>query len=202
MQVQSSDSASSSKTGGGYNGYAIHAVAGRAVWISRRRASERRCPQATSLATKDPPATTQPRVSGYGKMEMYNGIPEGTPTEFYLANVTPDYAGKTLQIELFDPGDIGGDSSNSLDHRHGTILDRCQRYSGAVHQLHRKFSGVRIDELVLRLVVIGAGRRLFGDVQDPDDDEGLERLSGPVVADQDSVAGLLRQGRHRSLEVR
>lgn len=47
----------------------------------------------------------QPRLSAYGDMEMYNGIDSGQPTQFFLAEVVPTYAGKTLVIDLFDPGD-------------------------------------------------------------------------------------------------
>jgi hypothetical protein len=112
VQVQSSDSSSASKTGGGYNGYAMRAVAGTAGVDFPASCIGTKMPAGNVACYEGSPATTQPRMSGYGKMEMYNGIPEGTPTEFYLANVTPDYAGKTLQIELFDPGDMGGSSSN------------------------------------------------------------------------------------------
>ncbi len=57
---------------------------------------------------------TQPRLSAFGDMEMYNGIDSGQPTQFYLADVTPMYAGKTLEILLFDPGDGAGSSWVSI----------------------------------------------------------------------------------------
>lgn len=112
VQVQSSDSSSGSKTGGGYNGYAMRAVAGVAGTNFPAACINTTMPVGDVACYDGSPTTVQPRVSGYGKMEMYNGIPEGTPTEFYLADVTPDYAGKTLEISLFDPGDMGGSSSN------------------------------------------------------------------------------------------
>ena len=55
--------------------------------------------------------SVQPALSAYGDMEMYNGILAGTPTQFFLANVKPQYAGKTLRVKLWDPGDGAGDIS-------------------------------------------------------------------------------------------
>lgn len=97
-----------------YNGYAIRAVAGS-------------FPDACLAATlpqrnnvdcygTDP----QPRLSGYGDMEMYNGIPAGTPTQFFIANVLPEYAGRTLVIELWDPGDMSGGGSG--DNSYITVM--------------------------------------------------------------------------------
>ena len=97
VQVQSSDSSASSRYGSGYNGYALRAVAGSfpAACLDTMPAGNVAC-----YGTG-----TQPRVSGYGDMEMYNHIGEGTPTEFYLADVTPNFKGHTLVIDLWDPGD-------------------------------------------------------------------------------------------------
>jgi hypothetical protein len=49
----------------------------------------------------------QPAVHAYDKMVMYNNITAGDST-FYLAEVGPQYAGKTLVLELFDPGESSG----------------------------------------------------------------------------------------------
>lgn len=50
----------------------------------------------------------QPRIYGIGDMSIYTGN-SGTST-FYLAEVDSIHAGKTFEIELFDPGD--GSSGN------------------------------------------------------------------------------------------
>ncbi len=97
VQVQSSDSDNDTHWGGGYNGYALRAVAGSfpAACLAKLPVADVEC-YGTGA---------QPRLSGYGDMEMYNNIPEGIQTEFYLADVTPTYKGHTLVIDLFDPGD-------------------------------------------------------------------------------------------------
>ena len=50
----------------------------------------------------------RPRVYGLGRMVGYNIIQDGGFQSFYLAQIGPEYAGKTMEIDLFDPGDIGG----------------------------------------------------------------------------------------------
>jgi hypothetical protein len=42
-------------------------------------------------------------------MAMYNNLNGGTSL-FYLAQVDAVHAGKTVEIRLFDPGDVGGDA--------------------------------------------------------------------------------------------
>lgn len=104
INVLSTDSSGHGTGLKGVTGYAVRAVAGTypAACMNVMPTGDVAC-YGTGV---------QPSLSAYGDMEMYNGIPEGQPTEFYLANVTPEYAGKTLEINLFDPGDIGdgGDS--------------------------------------------------------------------------------------------
>ena len=46
------------------------------------------------------------QLSAYADMEIYNNIGGGTAT-FYLADVGQQYAGKTLDVNLWDPGDVG-----------------------------------------------------------------------------------------------
>jgi len=55
---------------------------------------------------------TCPKVSGKNWISIYANAP-GT-AKFYLAEIGPEYAGKTLLITLFDPGE-GGNSINILD---------------------------------------------------------------------------------------
>jgi hypothetical protein len=63
--------------GAGVNGYAVQAVAS---------------------------GSTQPAVYAYGDMAMRNNVASGDAT-FYLAEVGPEYAGKVLTVDLWDPGD-------------------------------------------------------------------------------------------------
>lgn len=94
--------------GAGLNGYAIRAVAGP------QPSSCYALPYASQsfgdgcYGTSSP----QPALSAYGDMGMYNNINGGSrnaaTAEFYLANVGPQYAGKTLVIDLWDIGDSNG----------------------------------------------------------------------------------------------
>lgn len=63
--------------GAGVNGYAVQAIA---------------------------TGSTQPAVYAYGDMGMRNNV-SGTEATFYLAEVGPEFAGKVLNIDLWDPGD-------------------------------------------------------------------------------------------------
>ncbi len=53
---------------------------------------------------------SQPRIYGGGKMAAYNNLDAGTQL-FYLAQIEAVHAGKTMVIELFDPGDVSGNAS-------------------------------------------------------------------------------------------
>ncbi len=46
-------------------------------------------------------------VHGSGRMAAYNNLAMGTQ-KFYLAQIDQTAAGKTLEIDLFDPGDVNG----------------------------------------------------------------------------------------------
>jgi hypothetical protein len=56
---------------------------------------------------------TAPRVYGTSRMAIYNNINAGTSL-FYLAQIDAVHAGKTMEIRLFDPGDVGGDATLRL----------------------------------------------------------------------------------------
>ena len=49
----------------------------------------------------------QPAVHAFDKMVLYNNIDSGDST-FYIAEVAPQYAGKTLVLDLFDLGESTG----------------------------------------------------------------------------------------------
>jgi hypothetical protein len=53
-----------------------------------------------------------PRVYGIGAMEAYVRLPAGRASEFYLAQIDAVHAGKTMVINLWDPGDTGQLSAN------------------------------------------------------------------------------------------
>jgi Flp pilus assembly protein TadG len=48
-----------------------------------------------------------PRVYGNGAMEGYFRLPGDQVSEFFLAQIDAVHAGKTMQIDLWDPGDTG-----------------------------------------------------------------------------------------------
>jgi hypothetical protein len=54
-----------------------------------------------------------PRVYGTDRMAMYNNL-DGNTSLFYLAQVDATNAGKTMEIDLFDPGDVGGNATLRL----------------------------------------------------------------------------------------
>lgn len=49
------------------------------------------------------------KVHGTERMAIYNNLNGGSST-FYLAQIDAIHAGKTVEIRLFDPGDVGGDA--------------------------------------------------------------------------------------------
>ncbi len=49
--------------------------------------------------------TVKPRVYGLGAMEAYVRLPENRSSTFYLAQIDKVHAGKTMIINLWDPGD-------------------------------------------------------------------------------------------------
>jgi len=53
------------------------------------------------------------QLSAYANMAIYNNVDSGSAT-FYLAEVKGQYAGKTLDINLWDPGDVGGSTTARL----------------------------------------------------------------------------------------
>jgi hypothetical protein len=50
---------------------------------------------------------TAPKVHGLGAMEAYVRLPGGRASQFYLAQIDAEHAGKTMVINLWDPGDTG-----------------------------------------------------------------------------------------------
>jgi Putative Flp pilus-assembly TadE/G-like len=53
-----------------------------------------------------------PRIYGLGAMEAYSPLPASATSTFYLAQIGAEHAGKTVAIELWDPGDTNGLTAN------------------------------------------------------------------------------------------
>lgn len=63
-------------------------------------------------------STTKVRVSGYGDMSMFNNISSGgtnsnITANFYLAEVDPTQKGKTLRINMYDPGEVSKNGTST-----------------------------------------------------------------------------------------
>jgi hypothetical protein len=65
---------------------------------------------------------SQARVYGDAKMAAYSNLTGAAATQsFFLAQVGPEHAGKTMQIELFDPGDVAGDATLRIKSPDGNV---------------------------------------------------------------------------------
>ena len=64
----------------------------------------------------------KPRVYGLGKMVIYANVANGTTLLFYLGRIEAVHAGKTMVIQLFNPGDASGDSEHRGPPAHGHRL--------------------------------------------------------------------------------
>lgn len=53
-----------------------------------------------------------PKVHGLGAMEAYSPLQPSATSTFYLAQIGPEHAGKTMEIKLWDPGDTNGLTAN------------------------------------------------------------------------------------------
>ncbi len=54
------------------------------------------------------------RVYGLGRMAAYSNLTGANPTDrqtFYLAQIEAVHAGKTMEVKLFDPGDVAGNAT-------------------------------------------------------------------------------------------
>lgn len=73
----------------------------------------------------------QAQVSAYGDMSMYNNIAAGSGgssaiSEFYLAKIAPEHKGKTLELNLYDPGEVsGGDGTMRVLDNDGNVASEC-----------------------------------------------------------------------------
>lgn len=67
------------------------------------------------------------RLFGLGDISLYNNF-TGSSSEFYLAEVSGIYQGKTFVIELYDPGDAENNVSNIIQFvgPDGTVFPTCE----------------------------------------------------------------------------
>jgi len=65
---------------------------------------------------------TGPQVYGEGKMAAYNNLVAGTQL-FYLAQIGAENAGKTVEISLFDPGDVSGNAYLKIESPDGNTYN-------------------------------------------------------------------------------
>ncbi|WCO68877.1 pilus assembly protein TadG-related protein [Iamia majanohamensis] len=65
---------------------------------------------ANRYAIRVPTIGGSARISAYGDFSMYNNI-EGGSASFYLAEVGPEHRGKTLELRMYDPGEVSASGS-------------------------------------------------------------------------------------------
>jgi Flp pilus assembly protein TadG len=67
------------------------------------------------------------RLYGLGDVSLYNNF-SGSSTEFYLAEVSSIYKGKTFVVELYDPGDAENNVSNIIQFvgPGGAVFSTCE----------------------------------------------------------------------------
>jgi hypothetical protein len=107
-------------------------------------------------------STGAARVYGNGRMSAYTQLDTGSQT-FYFAQVDKAHAGKSLEIELFDPGESKGDAFlrflnpdgdtydyatfdwESDDGRSGTGVTSLQTAIGGITQFNNHLVTIKID---------------------------------------------------------
>lgn len=94
----------------------VHTIGGATVGAGANRYALR------AVASANP----QPTISAYGDMSIYNNIAGGS-ADFYLARVDPIYAGKVLDVSLYDPGEASGNAYMSvMDPTTGNAASSCR----------------------------------------------------------------------------
>ena len=88
--------------------YRLQVTTTNAVNVNDQKGTSAENMWALRAVSTDP--TYKPYVYGLGKMVIYANVANGT-TLFYLGRIEAVHAGKTMVIQLFDPGDASGNSS-------------------------------------------------------------------------------------------
>ena len=88
--------------------YRLQVTTTNAVNVNDQKGTSAENMWALRAVSTDP--TYKAYVYGLGKMVIYANVANGT-TLFYLGRIEAVHAGKTMVIQLFDPGDASGNSS-------------------------------------------------------------------------------------------
>jgi Flp pilus assembly protein TadG len=99
--------------------------------------------------------TFKPYVYGLGKMVIYANVANGT-TLFYLGRIESVHAGKTMVIQLFDPGDASGNSSIEVLQPTSTGYTPCKFNYTADSNASGSKSGTNVSSL--KTTINGAGQ--------------------------------------------
>jgi hypothetical protein len=110
LQVQTAANEANSY---GSNGFAIRARPASVAWSNTTSIC-------TTIAGDPGYSASCPQVHGVDDMSIYANQ-TGSSATFYLAQVDPVYAGKTMQIDLFDPGE--GASKLEILNPNGTAVN-------------------------------------------------------------------------------
>ncbi len=91
---------------GGANGtiYRLHTTTTQASNLAQQRNTDGE----NSFSVYATSNGTLPKVYGLGAMQMFTPLSASGPavsSEFYLAQIGPEHAGKTVEVSLWDPGD-------------------------------------------------------------------------------------------------
>jgi hypothetical protein len=91
---------------GGPNGtiYRLHTTTTQASNLAQQRNTDGE----NSFSVYASASGTQPKVYGLGAMQMFTPLSSSggtTSSEFYLAQIGAEHAGKTVEVSLWDPGD-------------------------------------------------------------------------------------------------
>ena len=105
-------------------------------------------------ATASGPAT--PQVHGAGRMAVYNNLVSGLQT-FYLAQIDKVHAGKTLEIDLFDPGDVNGDAFIRIKNPDGNAYNYATFSYTADNQCTSNCSGNGVTQIQTHVNGAGTG---------------------------------------------
>ena len=142
--------------------------------------------------------TGEPRVHGLNRMAMYNNLNGGTSL-FYFAEIERVHAGKTMIIELFDPGEVSGNgflriqtpngnaynyatfSWRSDDGRSGTNVTQIQTSVSGAAQFNNRVVTI---EVPLPASYGSAGLNPPGDATD---EEGWWRIEYNVAGGNDTT---------------
>jgi hypothetical protein len=104
IQVESLNHSPSS-TRGSANNFALRAYPASRGWAPCSADPHEASPQLQQATTSIDPAQC-PNVFAFEHLSIFARV-QGSAAEFFLASIGPEHSGKTLVIELFDPGEGG-----------------------------------------------------------------------------------------------